>query len=95
MEDHLEVVVVASQNVVAEVVEVVLEILESVEVVVEAVVAELVEVVVVLVEVYFEAPKSVVAVVLEVDLHLDLVLAELALVDPVVVVAFAAFVVER
>jgi hypothetical protein len=55
-----------------------------------------VEVVVVdLVAVYFEVPKSVVVKVLEVDLHLDLVLAELELVDPVVVVAFAAFVVER
>jgi hypothetical protein len=76
------VVVVALQNAV-----VVLEVVLEAEAVVEVVVVDLVAV-------YFEVPKSVVAKVLEVDLHLDLVLVELALVDPVVV-AFAAFVVER
>lgn len=77
------VVVVALQNAV-----VVLEVVLEAEAVVEVVVVDLVVV-------YFEVPKSVVAKVLEVDLHLDLVLVDLALVDPVVVVAFAAFVVER
>jgi hypothetical protein len=77
------VVVVALQNAV-----VVLEVVLEAEAVVEAVVVDLVVV-------YFEVPKSVVVKVLEVDLHLDLVLVDLALVDPVVAVAFAAFVVER